>query len=197
MIIKVLASISLLLGCYIAALNWYSIYASQRSNRHVSPVPFFGGILLVVGFLGFDLTAPYAWLGVILDYGTVSIFLVLPYLLWESWTTSRFNLLHRFVSVSKRRKDDIRLYKRGKFTIRTEYEPGIPCNDHGALAASIGRVGRWTKESDSYSLEGYGEDRILRILRSDGMFVTEEENYPDSNKYQHDRMDGLELKKEK
>ncbi len=143
-----------MLGGYIAAMNWYSICASHRSHRNVSPVPLFGALLLVLGLLGFEQTKPYAWVGVLADYGTLALFIALPMLAWESWTTSRFNLLHRFLSDAGGRRDDIRLFKRGRFTIKTEYDPPVPCNEHGALAVSQGRVGTWRRDGDSFCLEG-------------------------------------------
>lgn len=194
MMIKILAGASLALGCYIAAFNWYSIYASHKSGRNVSPAPLFGALLLCLGLLGFQQTRPYAWVGIVADYGTLILIMALPMLAWESWTTSKFNLLHRFLSDVNGRRDDIRLFKRGRFTITTAYDPPVPCNDQGALAVSRGRVGTWTVNGEGFCLEGYGEGRKLLIKKRDDALFTEEENYPDSKKYQQDRMGGLTLK---
>ena len=193
MMIKILAAASVVLGGYIAVLNWYSIYASHKSNRNVSPVPIFGAVFLALGLLGFHQTKPYAWAGILADYGTLTLILAIPMLVWDSWTTSRINLLHRFLSEAEGRRDDIRLFKRGRFTIKTEYDPPVSCNEHGALAVSQGRVGTWREDGDSFCLKGYGEDRMTRIKKQEGGFITAEENYPKSNEFQHDRMGGLEL----
>ena len=192
--IKILATASLVLGCYFAVFNWYSFYASHKSNRNVSPVPLFGALFLVLGLLGFQATKSYAWAGILADYGTLTLIFAIPMLVWESWTTSSFNLMHRFRSDVHGRRDDIRLFKRGKFTIKTEYDPPVACNGHGALAVSQGRVGRWRRDGAGYCLEGYGEDRITRITKQGDGLITEEENYPNSNEFQHDRMGGLTLK---
>jgi hypothetical protein len=194
MMIKILAVASLALGGYITVMNWYSIYASRRSDRNISPVPLVGAFFLVLGLLGFQQTKPYALAGILADYGTLALIGALPMLARESWTTSRFHLLHRFLSDAAGRRDDIRLFKRGIFTIKTDYNPPIPSNEHGALAVSLGRVGTWRAEGDNFCLEGYGDERMMRIKEQDGRFVTEEESYPDSNEYQHDRMGGLTLK---
>jgi len=69
--IKILAIVSLVLGGYIAVLNWYSIYASHKTNRNVSAIPLFGGLFLVLGLLGFQGTKPYVWAGILADYGTL------------------------------------------------------------------------------------------------------------------------------
>ena len=193
MIIRILAGASLVLGGYIVAMNWYSIYMSYRSDRNVSPVPFLGAFFLVLGLLGFPQTKPLAWAGIVADYGTLSLILTLPKLVWDSWATSRLNLLHRFISDANGRRDDIRLFRRGKFTIKTDYDPPVPSNEHGALAVSQGRVGTWMPDGEGFCLEGYGEDRKTWIKKQDGTFITEEENYPDSNEFQHDRMGGLTL----
>lgn len=192
--IKILAGASIALGGSIAVLNWYSIYASHKSERDVTAVPLLGAFFLVVGLLGFEQSRPYAWLGILADYGTLIMFVAIPMLARDSWTTSRLNLLHRFLSDANGRRDDIKLFKRGKFTIKTDYDPPVPSNEHGALAVSQGRVGTWRTDGDTFCLEGYGEDRILRISNRNGELITEEENYPDGNQFQHDRMGGLTLK---
>lgn len=184
-----------MLGAYIAVLNWYCIYASHKSKRNISPVPIFGALFLILGLLGFTQTRGYAWVGILADYGTLALVLAIPALALESWRTSRINLLHRFLSDSNGRRDDIRLFKRGRFTSKTEYDPPIPCNKHGALAVSLGRAGAWTDDGDGFCLMGYGEDRIMRIKQKDGMFISQEVNYPESNEFKHDRMGGLTLKK--
>jgi len=193
--IKILAGICLAFGGYIAVMNWYTIYASHKSGRNVSPIPLLGACFLVLGLCGFQQTKPYAWAGILVDYGTLVLMLVIPSLVWESWTTSRINLLHRFLSDFDGRRDDIRLFKRGRFTIKTEYNPPVPCNPHGALAMSQGRIGTWTHDGDVFCLVGYGESRTMKIMQKDGLFITVEMNYPDSNEFKHDRMGGLTLKK--
>ena len=181
--ITILATIAIGLGALIALLNWYSIYASHRNGRHVSPAPLLGGLLLVLGLVGFPETRAYAWLGIVADYGTIILIFAVPVLIREAWSTSSTNLVHRLVSDSGGRHDDIRLFKRGKFTIKTEHDPPVPCNEYGALAVSRGFVGVWRKESRGFVLEGYEGDRILRILRADGVYRTSEENYPEDQAF--------------
>lgn len=195
MMITMLAGISLALGGFIAVINWHSLYVSSRSARNVSPIPLLGALFLCLGLFGFQQTRPYVWAGILADYGTLALVRALPGLAWELWTTSRFNLVHRFVSDAQGRRDDIRLFKQGRFIINTQYAPPVPCNEYGALAVSQGRVGTWREEGDGFRLEGYGQGRVMRIRKQDGEFVTEEENYPGSNAYQHDRMGGLALKR--
>jgi hypothetical protein len=193
MIIKLLATASLILGCLIAVSNWYSIYASHRFDRNVSPVPIFGALLLALGMLGFQQTRPYAWAGILADWGTIAFILAVPDMTWEAWTTSRLNLLHRFTSEINGRYDDIRLFKRGKFTIKTEYTPPIPCNKHGACITSQGRIGSWKLDGECFYLEGYADSRVTKIKNEDGDYITEEDDYPDSEEFQYDRMGGLRL----
>lgn len=114
---------------------------------------------------------------------------------WDAWTTSRFNLIHQFVSDSDGRIDDFRLYKRWKFTIESKYDPPIPGNKHGALAVSRGFVGSWREDHHDFLLDGYGEDRCLRIIKSDGGYTTKEYNYPENQEFPIDKLDSLNLKK--
>lgn len=194
---SILATIAIALGALIALFNWYSIYASHKSGHHVSPAPLLGGFLLVLGLVGFPETRAYAWLGIVADYGTILVIFAVPALIWEVWSTSSMNLVHRLVADSGGRHDDIRLFKRGKFTIKSEHDPPVPCNEHGALAVSRGFVGVWRKESRGFVLEGYGGDRILRIIHADGVYRTREENYPEDQAFPVDRLDSLQLKKMK
>ena len=195
--IRILATIAISLGAFIALFNWYTIYESYRTGRHVSPAPLLGGLLLVLGLIGFPETRAYAWLGVVADYGTLVLIFAVPALIWDAWSTSSINLVHRLVSDSGGRHDDIRLFKRGNFTMKREHDPPVPCNEHGALTVSQGFVGVWREESQGFVLEGYRGDRILRILNAGGVYRTREENYPEDQEFPVDRLDSLELKKVK
>lgn len=193
--IKILASIALILGGLIAVFNWHSIYASRRCGRFVSAVPLVGGALLVIGLLGFSRTRPYAWLGVIADYGTLSLLCAIPLMIREAWQTSAVNLLHRFISEANGRHCDIRLFKRSRFTVKCEHEPPFPCNGHGALVQSYGFVGDWHEQEDGFRLESYAGDRALEIHRSGDNYITREMGYPSDTKYPYDKLDSLELTK--
>ncbi len=182
------------IGGIIVVFNWYSIFASHRLNRHVSAVPILGGLLLFFGLLGFEQTSSYAWAGFFIDYGTLILLIAIPTIVREIWSTSSFNQLHRFVSDANGRRDDIRLFKRGKCTIETSYDPPVPSNEHGALAVSQSRVGSWRGGGGRFYLEKYAGDRILKIVNQDGEYITEEENYPETNEFQHDRLGKLSLK---
>ena len=192
--IRILATIAITLGALIALFNWFSTYKSHRTGRHISPLPILGGLLLVLGFLGFPRARAYAWLGIVADYGTISLILAIPSMIWDAWSTSSFNLVHNFESNSGGRQDDIRLFKMGKFTIRCEYEPPVPCNEHGALITSRGFIGTWREHSRGFVLERYAENRVLRILNSNGQYQTTEENYPEDQAFPVDRFDSLELR---
>jgi len=192
---SILASIATGVGALIVLFNWYSLYASHRSGRNVSPAPLLGGLLLFLGLFNFPETRAYAWLAIVADYGTLIMVSAVPLLIRDAWSTCSFNLVHRFVSNTDGRQDDIRLFKRGKFTIRREHSPPVTCNEHGALSVSQGFVGVWHEEDRGFVLGGYGGDRILRILRTNGCFRTREEHYPENRKFPIDRLDALDLKK--
>jgi len=191
--IPIIAVISLVLGALIALFNWYSILASYRSGRHVSPVPILGGGLLFLGLFGAPETRAYAWGGIVSDYGTIFLIVAIPAMIREAWSTCSVNLAHRFVSEFGGRHDDIRLFKQGKFTIRSEHNPPVTCNKYGALAKTLGFVGTWREESPGFVLEGYRESRILQILESNGNYATREQNYPGDLEFPVDRLDSMKL----
>lgn len=188
-----LSACALLLGGLISFFNWYSIYASRKSGKSVSSVPLIGAIFLVLGFLGYRQTRSYAWLGVIIDYGTLSLIYVLPRLICEAWKTSSVNLLHRFTVENDGRYTDIRLFRNSVFTIRCVHKPAVPCNDYGALVQSYHFIGKWHQQGDFFHLDGYGNGRVLEIQKAGEHFATTEQNYPTNKKFPYDKLHGLEL----
>ncbi len=99
MVWLILASGASVVGGLIVVFNWYSIYASRRYGRLVSPIPIAGAVCLVAGLCGFDMTRSYAWIGVIVDYGTMSlVFVGIPVIVIQAWEVSRLNLLHSFAA---------------------------------------------------------------------------------------------------
>ena len=188
-----MSAIALVLGGLLASFNWYSIYASRKSGRFVSAVPLIGAALLVVGFLGIPQTRPYAWLGIIIDYGTLALIMASPRLMREAWLVSSVNLLHGLTGLNNGRRDDIRLFRKSIFTIRCVHEPGVPCNEYGALVQSYGFGGTWHEQEGVFVLEGYAERRVLEIRKAGDRFATTERNYPPDKKYPYDTLDGLEL----
>jgi len=195
--IKILAIVAILLGALIALSNLFSAWISRKTGRNVPPVPLVGGILLTLGLLGFSETRPYAWLGLIADYGTLGLILAIPFLVRDAWSTSSINLAHQFVSFSSGRRESICLFKNGIFTIELEHDPPVQSDDYGALALSQGLTGTWREEGTGFLLEAYAEDRLLRILDDGGTYRTREENYPEDQKFPIDRLDALYLVKVK
>jgi hypothetical protein len=191
--IKILSIIALALGGNLAIHNWYSIYASRKSNRFVTTIPFFGGALLFAGLMGFTQTRPYALLGFILDYGTLIIIYSIPTFIKETWHTSSFNLKHMFTSEDGGRKDDIRLFKNSNFTIRCIHKPLVQCDEHGALIQGYGFEGKWLELEGTFRLEGYSGERVLEIRKEETGFITIEQNYPQDKKFNYDKLGGRKL----
>ena len=196
-IVKALAVIAIFLGAFIALFNWAFLLISWRTGRHISPAPLLGAILLGLGLLAFPETRPFAWVAILVDYGTLALILAIPTLLGELRSTSSINLVHRFVSDSRGHHDDIRLFKNGGFTIERQHDPPVECNEHGALSVSQSFVGSWREEGAGFLLDGYDGDRALWILNQGGVYRTREENYPPDRKYPVDRLDSLSLQKMK
>lgn len=196
MVWLILASGASVVGGLIVVFNWYSIYASRRYGRFVSPIPIAGAVCLVAGLCGFDMTRSYAWIGVIVDYGTMSlVFVGIPVIVIQAWEVSRLNLLHSFAADVAGRRYEIRLFRRAIATIKCEYEPPALCNDFGARCRSIGFVGRWHEQGDGFCIEGFAEDRVVWLRDVDGCYRTVESNYPSDAKYPYDKLDGLRFRK--
>jgi hypothetical protein len=71
------ATVFLLLFFLLAVANAYSVAASFWHKRHISAVPFFGGIAGVLGFLVTPVkhVNEWWWLPLIVDYGSAPVLL--------------------------------------------------------------------------------------------------------------------------
>jgi hypothetical protein len=194
-VLSIFAGLALTLGGLIALFNWYSVYASYKSGRHVSPVLLLGGFLMFAGLLLLPKVPWYAWLAIAADYGTIVFALAIPSLIRQSWDTSDRQVVHEFAGESNGRRDNVRLFKNGKFAITLDYHPPVPCNRMGATASSQGIVGSWREEAGDFVLEKYREQRVLRIHAAHGVYRTEEAHYPDEREFPIDRLDALTLTK--
>jgi len=187
-IMKIIGLVAIGLGGFVCVFNWLTIYLSRKQNRFVSAVPLVGAALLVFGLRQFAATSPFAWVGIVVDYGTLALVLALPKLVGELWSTSRINLVRSFVCRSSGRIVRIKLFKRGIFTIRGTYNPPIPCNPRGFLIDSFGFVGSWRQDGTDFILEDYADDRILRLRPDGDRFLSQETNYPENNEYPYDSL---------
>ena len=191
----ILAVIAMVLGAILCAGNWYACYESYKSKRFVSSIPFVGAILLGIGCCYFPAIRPFAWLSVILDYGTLAIVLSLPHLLSDGWSTSKKNLVYWFSSSDQGRNLDIKLFKRGIFTAQVVFNPPVACNEQGTLIKSVGLKGSWEPGNKGFTLTGYSGEREAELEELDVGYSLKEHNYPSDKKHKHDSLDSLTLKK--
>jgi hypothetical protein len=186
--LEIVAFVAIGLGAAISVANWMTLHFSRREKRHISAVPLVGALLLAYGLCCFAATRPFAWLAIIADYGTLALVLALPTLIGEAWATSRVNLVRTFVSRQSGRVIELRLFKRAIFTIEVTFDPPVPCNPHGALISSFGLTGSWRQEGTEIVLDGYVEDRILRLRPDEDRLISEETNYPEGNQFPYDSL---------
>lgn len=93
---QIIATTLIVLGGLLCFANWMSVLQSILTKKFHSAVPFFGAGLLGSGMLLLPATRHWAWLAILLDYGTLAFIIALPHLIRESWNTSQFNLLHDY-----------------------------------------------------------------------------------------------------
>jgi hypothetical protein len=129
------------LGGLLALLNWWTVYRTWRSGRFCSAVPFVGAFFLGGGMLLLPQTRPFAWLALVVDYGTLVVFLALPRIADALWKTSRFNLLEEYVGQQANKAVRLLLFRKGVFTIEQQVRrlPG----ECGFIRTGI--VGRWER----------------------------------------------------
>jgi len=187
----VLAGILIAIGCTVSLLNWWTLVATIRGGRFVSVVPLVGAVSLGSAMLLLPQTRGLAWIAPLVDYGTLVLFIALPRLVTEMWSTSRFNLLHSFDCQEGERYVKIDLFRRDIAAISGRFDPPRPCNENEARVVSFGLVGKWRATEDGYSIEGYGEGRRLVLAEADAGYAASELQYPSERESDHDRLDGL------
>jgi len=185
----------LVLGGLLSASNWITLFLWFRWRQHASVVPLLGGVMLMVGLIMIKSTRPFAWAGLLADYGTLILLWSLPKIFCELWQTSRFQIVHQFISEQAGRRDDIRLFKSGIFTIQSVCIPPILCNSAGVLIQSFGLIGRWHDMGENFRLDGYREQRTLVIRQSSDKYTATEIGYPLACQYPYDAFDGREMTK--
>jgi hypothetical protein len=190
---KYIGIISIILGGLISLANWVCLYRSWKTKRHISSAPLIGAILLVFGLFKFEVTRPYAWIGIFVDYGTLVLICSIPVLIKEFWSTSRANLIREYDGFSSTTHHNLKLYKNGVFVIESKVDPPVPANEYGALIGSFGFQGKWTEIGNSINLREYAEDRTLDLQETNGKLISRETNYPDGKEHQYDSLEGIEF----
>ena len=125
-------------------------------ERHVSMLPLIGGVCGCIGFTLIPSLRFYAWLPLLLDAGTATIFFAISTLTYDAWKTSSPNLLAEYVALADNRKATIRLFKRQVFTLK--YQVSRKPDETGLTELST--IGEWLEEAEMLRLE-IGETRII------------------------------------
>jgi hypothetical protein len=141
------------LGSLFALLNALMLVLSWRTGRHCSVIPLVGGLSLGAGMLLLPQTRPFAWLGPLLDFGTLAFLFALPGLVRELYSTSRFNLLEEYLGEKGRKTVRLRLFRKGLFTVEQHIQR--PRGEHGLMGAST--LGTWQRSEGRLVLSLYGD----------------------------------------
>jgi hypothetical protein len=128
------------LGSTFTLYNWLMVYLTWRTGRFHSCIGLVGGLPLAVGLLWFPATRLFAWVPLVLDWGTLMFLLALPQIVDELWSTSRFNLLEEYAGQRDGRKARLCLFRRGVFTMQFE-RPDAQCG-----LVEVGSIGTWQRE---------------------------------------------------
>ena len=158
----------MLLGGLLSLANWWGIVQSKITKRFHSPVPLIGAVLLGAGMLLNPIARPYAWVAVFLDWGTLGLLISLPWLIRESWKTSRFNILYEYLGRAGMRTVHLNLFKRGIFTIRIQLSR--PLGEAGLVGT--GTTGTWKREGARLFLSAWkNETAIFDVSSKDSVEV--------------------------
>lgn len=154
-------------GAFFCVVNWLLFLGRIISGRFVSVLPLIGALPLGLGALYFPATRPFAWLALLLDFGTLELLMALPWIVNDLWSTSRFNLLEEYRGRKNDREAILRLYRNG-ICILQQYFQRSP----GELGIShISLVGDWEKDGTRLVLRFGGETDMLEAA-PDGKSLT-------------------------
>jgi hypothetical protein len=157
-----LAGTLILLGGYLSLFNWAALISSLVTRRFTSGVPLFGAGFLAAGAALVPTLRPYAWAAILIDWGTLSFLVALPWIAWSMFSTSHFTLVEEYAASKEKLKVRMRLFQRGICTIRWDVErnPG----EFGI--ASAGREGTWKRENESLIIT-IGQDNLVFTTSSE------------------------------
>jgi hypothetical protein len=186
----VLAIIAILLGGFIAAMNWYAPIQSKLESRSVSMPPFIGAAMM--GFGIYHLTDSIRWslLAIPLDLGTLLFLIGLPWLIAESLKTAQYNEVVTFYSDDRGRELFITLYRNGVASIRQDYNGTVGPQEQGAIPGSRGFNARWEQNGDVFSLTDITGGREMVLTPDEGGFLSSESKVEPEAK-PHTLMDNL------
>jgi hypothetical protein len=156
----------LLIGLFVAITlgNIAILLADAFSRRHKSMAFLFGGFLGAAGFLLTPRLRPYSWLPPLLEPATAAFLFALPGLLNEIWQTSHFNLISRYTGRHGIREVDLRLFRKGIFTLRQTFSR--PPGESGTVQLSS--IGTWQREGDRTVLQFGEQTAVFETVPSSG-----------------------------
>ena len=183
--------ITILLGGYVAAMNWYAPIHSKRENRNVSMIPLIGSALIGAGI--YSITGSILWSlwAIPLDLGTLLFVFGIPWLFREIWESSTFNERAKFHANDNGREILISLCKNGQAAIHQEYNGTVGPQEYGSIPCSRGFNAEWNLNDDGvFHLTNVTGGRDLKLIPDGENFVSVETNV-DTGAKPHALMDDL------
>ena len=186
------ATILIGIGTFLSVGNWLCLLISLRGRRFVSPVFPAPSLLTTLGLALLDSTRAYWWFGLFTDYTLFGLIAATPRLIAEGWRLSSFTRQQLLAADDGPRHFTLSLHRHGYFLLRATFDPGVPCNEHGAFINSFGAPGRWEETSDgNMRLWSYRDERELTLHRRDAGYIASESHYPADVPFPYDYLDGL------
>jgi hypothetical protein len=157
MVLRYVAAIVLLsLGAVVALANWATLFRKQR-DQHVSTVPLVGALLLFTGARQIPALRPYAWLAVLVDYGTLLFILSL---VLSVRGQSSLQMLEEYVAKAENKKVILRLFSKDLFDLRQEFKRGHSWQGRREYQG----VGTWQREGQCLKLQMGSNTAVLEPL---------------------------------
>ncbi len=105
------------LGALIALGNWWIMARNRATGEFESCIPIIGGLMLCFGLFLLPTSRTYSWLGLLIDPGTLLLFIALPRLAKEAYATSPMQLESAFRGHGNGLEVELRLYRTRRWVL--------------------------------------------------------------------------------
>jgi hypothetical protein len=173
---------AIVLGAILATANWSAPFIAARTGRSVSMVPPIGGALIGTGVYFCVGSIGWALLAVCLDPGIVILFVSVPWLIYDAWSTSWFLQVHRLIHRDNERTITVDLFRSGRASLRMDFEKGRVRPDYTSEAhvpISCGLSASWRASESGFEIFDFGNDRRLTLERTDDGYAAVETGVPE------------------
>ena len=161
---KVPAFLVILFFAWVLTVNVITVVSTAFKGRGGSFVPLIGGLSGAIGFALTPRLQHLWWIPPLIEPGTVAGLLAVPWIIRESWASSRWNRVALYAGRKAGRQVTLSLFRENQYSIVVREE-----NPHETpVISGMGRSGTWQRHDDNLVLQFGIHEASFQIHREDG-----------------------------